>query len=155
MRPFTDAKACSLSAVTWSVGPPYEMKIFMVCPNSIVNSLEAGAGQLLLPSALHRLANKSRKSLCNPAMALSRRQVAFIDSDGAEHSIEVDAESFYEAVALGIAEFRAGEIGIDVVGQRGEGAGGLSSECRPAWKWRWPHNSRRREIIAASRKLLK
>jgi hypothetical protein len=49
-------------------------------------------------------------------MALSRCQVAFIDSDGVEHSIEVDAESPYEAVALAIAEFRAGEINIDAPG---------------------------------------
>lgn len=45
-------------------------------------------------------------------MALSRCQVAFIDSYAVEHSIEVDAESLYEAVALAIAEFRAGEIKI-------------------------------------------
>lgn len=50
------------------------------------------------------------------AMALSRCQVAFIDSDGVEHSIEVDAESLYEAVALAIAEFRPGEISIDAPG---------------------------------------
>jgi hypothetical protein len=49
-------------------------------------------------------------------MALSRCQVAFIDSDGVEHSIEVDAESLYEAVAVAIAEFRAAEINIDVPG---------------------------------------
>src|ERR1700761_5845218 len=49
-------------------------------------------------------------------MALSRCQVAFIDSDGVEHSIEIEAESLYEAVALSIAEFRGGEINIDTPG---------------------------------------
>jgi hypothetical protein len=37
-------------------------------------------------------------------------RVSYTDADGAEHTVEVEADSLYEAVALAVAEFRQGEI---------------------------------------------
>jgi hypothetical protein len=37
---------------------------------------------------------------------MARCRVSFSDSEGLEHSAEVEAESLYEAVALAIADFR-------------------------------------------------
>ncbi len=37
---------------------------------------------------------------------MARCRVSFSDSDGLEHSAEVEAESLYEAVALAVADFR-------------------------------------------------
>src|SRR5271157_1839331 len=48
------------------------------------------------------------------AMALSRCRVSYTDADGVVHSVEVDADSLYEAVALAVAEFRQGEIITEV-----------------------------------------
>ena len=48
------------------------------------------------------------------AMALSRCRVSYADADGVVHSVEVDADSLYEAVALAVAEFRQDEIVTDV-----------------------------------------
>jgi hypothetical protein len=39
---------------------------------------------------------------------------SYADADGVVHSVEVDADSLYEAVALAVAEFRQGEIITDV-----------------------------------------
>ena len=36
-----------------------------------------------------------------------RCRVAFIDSEGTEHSVEVEAETLYDAVGLAIARFHA------------------------------------------------
>lgn len=41
----------------------------------------------------------------NPAMALARCAVSFVDPDGIAHTACVQAESLYEAVALAVAEF--------------------------------------------------
>lgn len=43
-------------------------------------------------------------------MALSRCRVSWTDSEGIQHSAEVDAETLYEAVALAVAEFRGDEL---------------------------------------------
>jgi hypothetical protein len=37
---------------------------------------------------------------------MARCRVSFTDSDHLQHSVEVDAESLYEAVALAVADFR-------------------------------------------------
>jgi hypothetical protein len=37
-------------------------------------------------------------------------RVAYTDSDGIQHAVDVDASSLYEAVALAVAEFRRDEI---------------------------------------------
>jgi hypothetical protein len=37
---------------------------------------------------------------------MARCRVTFSDSDKFEHTVEVDAESLYEAVALAVADFR-------------------------------------------------
>jgi hypothetical protein len=39
-------------------------------------------------------------------MGVSRCRVSFTDSEGISHSVEVQAESLYEAVALAVSEFR-------------------------------------------------
>jgi hypothetical protein len=39
-------------------------------------------------------------------MAGSRCRVSYVDAEGINHGIDVDAESLYEAVALAVAEFR-------------------------------------------------
>jgi len=41
---------------------------------------------------------------------MSACRVSYADADGAEHTVEVEADSLYEAVALAVAEFRQGEI---------------------------------------------
>ena len=46
-------------------------------------------------------------------MAGARCRVAFTDSEGIEHAVEIEAESLYEAVALAVAEFRSATIAID------------------------------------------
>jgi hypothetical protein len=43
--------------------------------------------------------------LYNPLM--TRCRVSFIDPDGIPHTVEVQADSLYEAVAMAVAEFRA------------------------------------------------
>ncbi len=43
-------------------------------------------------------------------MGLSRCLVSYRDTVGVEHSVEVEAESLYEAVALAVAEFRDSEL---------------------------------------------
>jgi hypothetical protein len=43
-------------------------------------------------------------------MAVSRCRVSYTDVDGIAHSVKVDAESLYEAVALAVAAFRDDEI---------------------------------------------
>ena len=43
-------------------------------------------------------------------MAVSRCRVAYADSEGIEHALEVDTESQYYAVALAAAEFRQREL---------------------------------------------
>lgn len=40
--------------------------------------------------------------------------VSYLDSDGVRHSVEVEAETMYEAAALGVAKFR--KHGIQVAG---------------------------------------
>jgi hypothetical protein len=49
-------------------------------------------------------------------MAISRRRVSYLDQEGLDHSVEVEAESLYEAVAIAVAEFRQGEIITDTPG---------------------------------------
>ena len=39
-------------------------------------------------------------------MGISRCRVSFTDTEGISHSVEVQAESLYEAVALAVSEFR-------------------------------------------------
>jgi hypothetical protein len=51
-------------------------------------------------------------------------RVSFKDSEGVEHSVEVDARTLYEAVGLAIARFRSGEH------VRYEPAGDFSVESR-------------------------
>lgn len=43
-------------------------------------------------------------------MSLAPCRVTYTDADGLLHSIEVEAETLYEAVALAIAEFRQDEM---------------------------------------------
>lgn len=43
-------------------------------------------------------------------MGISRCRVSYLDPEGLDHAVEVEAESLYEAVALAVAEFRQGEI---------------------------------------------
>ena len=43
-------------------------------------------------------------------MAGSRCRVSFTDSDGVLHSLDVDAESLYEAVAIAVAQFRDDDV---------------------------------------------
>ena len=40
-------------------------------------------------------------------MPVMRCRVSFVDSDGTEHAVEVEAESLYDAVGLAIARFHA------------------------------------------------
>jgi hypothetical protein len=40
----------------------------------------------------------------------SRCRVSYLDQEGTDHAVEVEAESLYEAVAMAVAEFRQGEI---------------------------------------------
>jgi hypothetical protein len=47
-------------------------------------------------------------------MAHSRCRVSYADADGLVHSVEVDADSLFEVVALAVAEFRQCEIITDV-----------------------------------------
>lgn len=37
-------------------------------------------------------------------------RVSYVDVEGVNHAVEVEAESLYEAVALAVSEFRRGEI---------------------------------------------
>jgi hypothetical protein len=37
-------------------------------------------------------------------------RVSYKDAEGTDHSVEVEADSLYEAVALAVSEFRQGEI---------------------------------------------
>ena len=50
------------------------------------------------------------------AMACSRCRVSFADSQGILHSIDVDAESLYEAVAIAVAQFREDDVSPSVPG---------------------------------------
>lgn len=43
-------------------------------------------------------------------MGFSRCRVSYLDQEGTDHAVEVEAESLYEAVAMAVAEFREGEI---------------------------------------------
>ena len=43
-------------------------------------------------------------------MASSRCRVSFTDSEGILHSVDVDAESLYEAVAIAVASFREDDV---------------------------------------------
>src|ERR1700690_1664233 len=43
-------------------------------------------------------------------MGISRCRVSYLDQEGLDHAVEVEAESLYEAVAMAVAEFRQGEI---------------------------------------------
>jgi len=49
-------------------------------------------------------------------MGVSRCRVSYLDQEGLDHSVEVEAESLYEAVATAVAEFRQGEIITDTPG---------------------------------------
>ena len=49
-------------------------------------------------------------------MGISRCRVSYLDQEGLDHSVEVEAESLYEAVAIAVAEFRQGEIITDTPG---------------------------------------
>jgi len=49
-------------------------------------------------------------------MAISRCRVSYLDQEGLDHAVEVEAESLYEAVAIAVAEFRQGEIITDAPG---------------------------------------
>ena len=46
-------------------------------------------------------------------MGISRCRVLYLDQEGLDHAVEVEAESLYEAVAIAVAEFRQGEIITD------------------------------------------
>ena len=43
-------------------------------------------------------------------------RVSYKDAEGIDHSIEVEADSLYEAVALAVSEFRQGEIESEMPG---------------------------------------
>ena len=43
-------------------------------------------------------------------MAVMRCRVSFIDSDGTEHAVEVEAETLFDAVGLAIARFHAAPL---------------------------------------------
>ncbi len=47
-------------------------------------------------------------------------RVSYTDADGAENTVEVKADSLYEAVALAVAEFRQGEITTEPPGPANE-----------------------------------
>jgi hypothetical protein len=49
-------------------------------------------------------------------MGISRCRVSYLDQEGLDHAVEVEAESLYEAVAVAVAEFRQGEIMTDAPG---------------------------------------
>ena len=49
-------------------------------------------------------------------MGISRCRVSYLDQEGLDHAVEVEAESLYEAVAIAVAEFRQGEIITDTPG---------------------------------------
>ena len=53
-------------------------------------------------------------------MPLSRCRVAFTDSYGVVHAVEVQAESLYEAVAIAVVEFRQGDIITETPGPKTE-----------------------------------
>ena len=53
---------------------------------------------------------EDKAKLYNSLVGLSRCRVSYQDMDGLEHSVEVDAETLYEAVALAVAEFRQDQI---------------------------------------------
>ena len=86
------------------------MKIFINQYNSIPDPW-ALVGKALSNRQMRRIKDENRVII--QPMALSCCQAALIDSDGVDHSIEVEAESLCEAVAVAVAEFRAGEIKID------------------------------------------
>jgi len=43
-------------------------------------------------------------------------RVSYMDGEGVEHAVEVEADSLYEAVAVAVSEFRQGEIMIQPPG---------------------------------------
>jgi hypothetical protein len=47
---------------------------------------------------------------------MTRCKVSFTDSEHLDHSVEVDAESLYEAVALAVADFREDPLLKDAPG---------------------------------------
>jgi hypothetical protein len=49
-------------------------------------------------------------------MSISRCRVTYLDQEGLDHSVEVEAESLYEAAAIAVAEFRQGEVITDTRG---------------------------------------
>ena len=53
-------------------------------------------------------------------MAGSRCRVSFTDSEGVAHSVDVDAESLYEAVAMAVAQFREDEVSPSQPGEMTE-----------------------------------
>ena len=59
---------------------------------------------------------KTNTSVIITPMAISRCRVSYLDQEGLDHSVEVEAESLYEAVAIAVAEFRQGEIITDTPG---------------------------------------
>jgi hypothetical protein len=48
---------------------------------------------------------KDERDILQSAMPVMRCQVSFLDSDGTEHAVEVEAETLYDAVGLAIARF--------------------------------------------------
>jgi hypothetical protein len=48
---------------------------------------------------------EKKKRICYPA-SVKRCRVSFRDSEGVEHSVELDARTLYEAVGLAIDRFR-------------------------------------------------
>jgi bifunctional non-homologous end joining protein LigD len=51
-------------------------------------------------------AGGEQKTKCDILAAVKRCRVSFMDSDGVEHAVELDARSLYEAVGLAIDRFR-------------------------------------------------
>jgi hypothetical protein len=64
-----------------------------------------------------RQRTKGEYARYNHAMGISRCRVSYLDQEGLDHSVEVEAESLYEAVAIVVAEFRQGEIITDTPGR--------------------------------------
>jgi hypothetical protein len=53
--------------------------------------------------------------MISPA-GISRCRVSYLDHEGTDHAVEVEAESLYEAVAMAVAVFRQGEIITETLG---------------------------------------
>jgi hypothetical protein len=73
-----------------------------------------------------------------PAVALRTCTVSFADPSGIRHSVEVMAESIYEAAALGVSALREilGSLFVLTLRFTDQARGRMPSHRAPSWRFR-------------------